>query len=53
VQIGVAVANRLHQMQAEAPEAFDAQRESPKTKKLYGLDDPVTISGWREALQSE
>lgn len=29
-------------MQAEAPEAFDVERESNATKKLYGLDDPQT-----------
>jgi len=29
-------------MQARAPEAFDIRRESAETKKLYGLDNPVT-----------
>ncbi|MDX2035831.1 MAG: DUF1501 domain-containing protein [Isosphaeraceae bacterium] len=29
-------------MQTRAPEAFDVDRESPATKKLYGLDDPIT-----------
>ncbi len=29
-------------MQAQAPEAFDVNRESPATKSLYGLDDPTT-----------
>ncbi|MSU35983.1 MAG: DUF1501 domain-containing protein [Pedosphaera sp.] len=29
-------------MQAQAPEAFDLSRESKETKKLYGLDNPVT-----------
>jgi uncharacterized protein (DUF1501 family) len=29
-------------MQAEAPEAFEVERESEATKKLYGFDDPVT-----------
>lgn len=35
-------------MQAEAPEAFQVDRESEATKKLYGLDDPVTQDfGWQ------
>ena len=29
-------------MQVEAPEAFDVESESIATKKLYGLDDPLT-----------
>ncbi|MFN0171636.1 MAG: DUF1501 domain-containing protein [Bryobacteraceae bacterium] len=29
-------------MQAEAPEAFDVEKESEATKKLYGFDDPAT-----------
>ncbi len=29
-------------MQSRAPEAFDVTRESPATRKLYGLDNPVT-----------
>ncbi len=29
-------------MQVQAPEAFEVERESDATKKLYGLDDPVT-----------
>ncbi len=29
-------------MQAEAPEAFDVSRESEATRRLYGLDEPVT-----------
>lgn len=29
-------------MQAEAPDIFDLEKESGATKKLYGLDDPVT-----------
>jgi hypothetical protein len=29
-------------MQMEAPEAFDIERESPETKKLYGIGEPVT-----------
>ena len=38
-------------MQVEAPEAFEVERESPATKKLYGLDDPVTADfGWQCVL---
>ena len=29
-------------MQVEAPEAFEIEKESEATKKLYGLDDPIT-----------
>lgn len=29
-------------MQAEAPEVFQVEKESEATKKLYGLDDPLT-----------
>ncbi|MEM1249031.1 MAG: DUF1501 domain-containing protein [Acidobacteriota bacterium] len=29
-------------MQLEAPEAFEVEKESPETRKLYGLDDPKT-----------
>ena len=29
-------------MQAQAPEAFEVDKESEATKKLYGLDDPKT-----------
>jgi uncharacterized protein (DUF1501 family) len=29
-------------MQMRAPEAFEVEKESEATKKLYGLDDPVT-----------
>ena len=35
-------------MQVEAPEAFSLEKESEATKKLYGLDDPVTADfGWQ------
>ena len=35
-------------MQAEAPEALDVERESEATKKLYGLDHPLTRDfGWQ------
>jgi hypothetical protein len=39
-------------MQAQAPEAFDVERESPETKKLYGLDDPVTETFGRQCLMA-
>ena len=35
-------------MQAEAARVFDVSGESEATKKLYGLDDPVTADfGWQ------
>lgn len=35
-------------MQVEAPEAFSLEKESEATKKLYGLDEPVTADfGWQ------
>lgn len=35
-------------MQVQAPEAFQVEEESPATKRLYGLDDPVTSDfGWQ------
>ncbi len=35
-------------MQSEAPEAFQIEKESEATKKLYGLDDPTTQDfGWQ------
>ena len=35
-------------MQSQAPEAFEVDRESEATKKLYGLDDDVTRDfGWQ------
>ncbi len=35
-------------MQAEASTAFDVSRESEATKRLYGLDNPVTADfGWQ------
>jgi hypothetical protein len=37
-------------MQAEAPEAVDLSRESPKTKELYGLDQPLTAEFGRNCL---
>jgi hypothetical protein len=37
-------------MQREAPEAMDLGRETPATRKLYGLDDPKTASFARQCL---
>ncbi len=38
-------------MQAKAPEAFDVEKESAATKKLYGLDNPETADfGWQCVL---
>ena len=35
-------------MQSEAPEAFEVDKESTLTKKLYGLDNPITSDfGWQ------
>ncbi len=35
-------------MQMQAPEAFEVEKESEATKRLYGLDDPVTADfGWQ------
>lgn len=35
-------------MQVKAPEAFEVEKESAETKKLYGLDNPVTRDfGWQ------
>lgn len=39
-------------MQAKAPEAFDVERESVETKKLYGLDDPVTEIYGKQCLMA-
>ena len=39
-------------MQREAPEAFDVERESPETKKLYGLDNKVTETFGRQCLMA-
>jgi uncharacterized protein (DUF1501 family) len=40
-------------MQAYAPEAFDATRESPATQKLYGLDQPATEGFGRQCLTAK
>ena len=37
-------------MQAEAPEIVDLSRESEQTKRLYGLDNPLTESFGRQCL---
>lgn len=39
-------------MQTEAPEAFDVARESEETKKLYGLDNPVTEVFGKQCLMA-
>ncbi|MCW5976429.1 MAG: DUF1501 domain-containing protein [Bryobacteraceae bacterium] len=39
-------------MQTEAPELQDISGESPATRKLYGLDDPVTEDFGRQCLMA-
>ena len=39
-------------MQREAPEAFDLTGESEATRKLYGLDDPVTETFGKQCLMA-
>lgn len=39
-------------MQTEAPEAFDVNRETEATKKLYGLDQPVTEIFGKQCLMA-
>ncbi len=39
-------------MQMQAPEAFDVDSESEATKKMYGLDDPVTETFARQCLMA-
>jgi hypothetical protein len=39
-------------MQREAPEAFDVDRESAETKKLYGLDNHATETFGRQCLMA-
>jgi hypothetical protein len=41
-----------YRMQTEAPEAFDINRESPETKKLYGLDNPATEIFGKQCLMA-
>jgi hypothetical protein len=39
-------------MQRQAPEAFDIGKESEATRKLYGLDDPVTEIFGKQCLMA-
>jgi hypothetical protein len=39
-----------YRMQAEAPEAVEVSRETKETKKLYGLDNPLTERFGRRCL---
>ena len=39
-------------MQAKAPEAFDVANESIETKKLYGLDEPLTETFGKQCLMA-
>jgi hypothetical protein len=39
-------------MQKEAPEAFDVAKETEATRKLYGLDNPVTDIFGRQCLMA-
>jgi hypothetical protein len=39
-------------MQARAPEAFDIAHESEETKKLYGLDEPITATFGKQCLMA-
>ncbi len=39
-----------YRMQSAAPEAVDIANESPVTRRLYGLDDPVTAKFGAECL---
>ncbi len=41
-----------YRMQATMPEVQDLSRESVETKKLYGLDDPVTENFGRQCLMA-
>ena len=41
-----------YRMQSAAPEAVDVERESPETRKLYGLDEPVTEPFGRQCLMA-
>jgi hypothetical protein len=54
----LALEGRIHsfelafRMQREMPDAEDLSNESPETKKLYGLDDPVTGNFARQCLMA-
>ena len=39
-------------MQTEAPEAFDVERESPETRKLYGIGEDVTDIFGKQCLMA-
>jgi hypothetical protein len=39
-------------MQGTMPEAQDLSRETPETRKLYGIDDPVTANFGRQCLMA-
>jgi hypothetical protein len=39
-------------MQMEAPEAVDLAKETEATRKLYGLDDPITADFGRQCLMA-
>src|SRR6266545_3557690 len=41
-----------YRMQSCAPEAVDANRETDATKKLYGMDDPVTEPFARQCIMA-
>ncbi len=41
-----------YRMQVQAPEAFDVERETPETKKLYGLNEKVTDTFGRQCLMA-
>jgi len=41
-----------YRMQGCAPEAVDISRESPETRKLYGLDDAITAPFGRQCLMA-
>ena len=41
-----------YKMQSSAPEAVDVENETPATKKLYGLDEPITEPFARQCLMA-
>ena len=41
-----------YKMQSSAPEAVDLENETPATKKLYGLDEPITEPFARQCLMA-
>lgn len=48
----IAAFELAYRMQMEAPEAFDIERESPETKKLYGIGEPVTEIFGKQCLMA-